>query len=403
MIRQAQRSDIRTLADLWARSFSGQLTVEQRVASLENGGVYGGIETAWLAEQAGRAVGAFRGYALSQQMHGATWPMMGLAAVAVDETARRRGVGRELCRHAVRIGRERGDVLSILYPFRPAFYEALGWGSVGALHAVRFRPEALRAGGGESVRRAGPADAVGVAAVYDRFAAETNGPIRRTQRVWRQHLDGDGVQVFVTGDDAVRGYVIVRFGRSHAPDEKPLYIRELLADDQRTYEELLGWVAAQRDAWRVVHYEAAPDEHFAHRLTEPRPPGFHMVRNGWAPVGRVLRGPMLRLLDVKAAFAKRLRWGPAAPMSFGLHVNDGIVTENDGAFVVDYDGSRATVRRGGAGPLLRLPVAVLAQIYAGELRVRDALMLGLAEQEGDAGAVDSLLQVDRCFRLLDEF
>lgn len=404
MIRAATRDDIRELAELWARAFPGLRTVEDRIAALETGGVYGGVETCWIAEDAGRTVGAFRGYRLRQHMHGATLGMMGLAAVAVDETYRRRGLGRRLCEVAIRAGRERGDVLSVLYPFRPAWYEALGWGSTGALHAFRFRPESLRsyepAG---AIRRATPADLDDVAAVYRRFAEAANGPIRRTRRIWDQQLSGDTVQVYVAGDTHATGYAVLRLGRTASPEDRPVYVRELVADDHRALEGLLGWICEQQDAWRVVHYDAAPDEHFAHRLHDPRTPGFSPHRHGWAPAARLVGGPMLRLLDVTQALQARLRWGPAAPLRFGIEVRDSIVPENDGEFVVEYDGGRATVTRGSARPLLRLPVSVLAQVYAGELRVADALMLGRATHDGDLAAVDSLFRTDRCFRLLDEF
>jgi predicted acetyltransferase len=407
MIRQARHSDISELAELWSRAFQGDRTVGQRAAQLEGGGLFGGIETAWVAERDGRTVGAYRGYALQQHMHGAVRGMLGLAAVAVDEAARRRGIGRALCEHALRMARDRGDVYSVLYPFRPAFYESLGWGLTGSMHTYRFRPEALRASGGSRVRRARPEDASAIEDCYRRFAESANGPIRRNSRIWRSHFEGDGVHVFVTGHAGngghVTGYVIVRFGRSSSPDEKPLYIRELVADDHASCEELLGWVASQQDAWRIVQYDAAPDERFAHRLRDPRPPGYHLIRNAWAPVARVLRGPMLRILDLTAAFESRRDWGPGAPMSFGLEVTDAQVPENDGSFVVEFDGGSATVRRGSVRPCVRLPVAVLSQIIAGELCVSDALMLGLAEADGDISTVDRLLRVERCFRLLDEF
>src|SRR5690606_11490533 len=168
-----------------------------RVRHLETGGVFGGVETAWLAERDGRPVGAFRAYALTQHLHGSTWPMMGLAAVAVDETARRRGIGRALCDHAIRVARERGDTLSMLYPFRPAFYQALGWGMCGELHQCRFRPESLiTAGRAADVRRAGPGDAAAIAACYDRVARESNGLIARTPRIWRSHLESEGVHTY---------------------------------------------------------------------------------------------------------------------------------------------------------------------------------------------------------------
>jgi predicted acetyltransferase len=403
-IRAAQQADIRDVAELWTRTFPGLRTVEQRMATLETGGVYGGLETVWVAEQSDRLVGAFRGYALTQHFHGAELPMLGLAAVAVDETRRRRGIGRRLCETAIRAGRERGDLVSMLYPFRPSWYEALGWGTVGALHAFRFRPESLRRyTEGGTVRRANAEDASALAAIYERFAAAANGPIRRTQRVWRQMLEGDGVCAFITGDARAAGYAIVRFGRSGSPDDRLMHVRELIADDHRVYEELLSWIAAQRDAWQMVLFDTSPDEQFEHRLHEPRPPGFAMHGHAWAPVARVVRGPMLRLLDVAGALRARVRWGPAAPLRFGLAVQDGIVPENQGEFVVEFDGQRVEVERGSARPLLRLPVAVLAQIYAGELRVQDALMLGRAEHEGDVGVIDGLFRTDRCFRLLDEF
>src|SRR5690606_39293364 len=100
---------------------------------VETGIPYGGIETAVVAEEHGRIIGAFRAYRMSEHLGGTTVPMLGLAAVATAPEARRRGVGRALCREAIRLGRERGDVVSVLFPARPAFYRALGWGLVGEL------------------------------------------------------------------------------------------------------------------------------------------------------------------------------------------------------------------------------------------------------------------------------
>ena len=159
MIRHAEHSDIRALASLWARSFPGERSVEERVRHLETGGVFGGIESAWLEERDGRMAGAFRAYALTQHMHGTPYRMMGLAAVAVDETARRRGIARDLCMHAIRVARDRGDVLSMLYPFRPSFYHGLGWALTGEMHTYRFRPESLGEVGRAMERGGGGVDA----------------------------------------------------------------------------------------------------------------------------------------------------------------------------------------------------------------------------------------------------
>lgn len=403
MIRRAQRDDIQALAALWARSFPGERTLEQRIRQLETGGVFGGIEATWIAEVGDRMAGAFRAYALTQHLHGCAYPMMGLGAVAVDETVRRRGIGRQLCVEAIRVGRQRGDVLSVLYPFRPAFYQALGWAHVGELHAFRFRPESLLRTGTVDVLRAAADDTTALAACYARVAAATNGLIARTPRIWRQHLDGAAVHAYLTGAPRVEGYLIARFSRSRVPDERALYIHELVTETHHAYTGLLGWVAAQRDAWRVILYDAAPDEHFEHRLADPRPPGFRSARYLWAPVYRSIRGPMLRVLDVPAAIERRARWGPVAPLRFGLEVVDDVVPENTGPFAIDFDGHRARVSRGTVRPALRTSATGFAQIFAGELQLADAIRLDLAEVTGDASSIGALFHADTCFRLLDEF
>jgi predicted acetyltransferase len=403
MIRRAERDDIQALAALWTRAFPGERSLEQRIRQLETGGVFGGIEATWLAEMGGRMAGAFRAYSLTEHLHGCAYPMMGLGAVAVDETVRRRGIGRQLCIEAINIARDRGDVLSVLYPFRPAFYEALGWGHVGELHAFRFRPESLQRARADEVLRAGPDDTSAVAACYARVAAATNGLIARTPRIWRQHLEGDTTHAYLTGAPRVEGYLIARFSRGSVPDERSLYIDELVAETHEAYAALLGWIAAQRDAWRVILYDATPDEHFEHRLADPRPPGFRSARYLWAPVYRAIRGPMLRVLEVPAAVERRARWGPVAPLRFGLEVIDDVVPENTGPFVVDFDGRRANVTRGAARPALRTSARGFAQLFAGELQLTDAIRLDLAEVSGDASTIGALFRTDSCFRLLDEF
>ena len=405
MIRRAEHADIQQLAELWARAFPGERTVEQRVRHMETGGVFGGIESVWLAERDHRMVGAFRGYALTQHMHGTAFPMLGLAAVAVDETARRAGIGRELCVHAIHVGRERGDVLSVLYPFRPAFYYTLGWGYVGEMYSFRFRPESLIGRGDcAAVRRAGPDDFAAIATCYSQVARLSNGLITRSPRIWRSHIEGDGTHAYVTGSRGVSGYTIVRFGRASSPDDRPLHVREIVAADHEAYDALLAWLSSQRDSWRLIHYDAARDERFDLRLIDPRPPGFHAARYLWSPVARVIRGPMLRVLDVAAALEQRTTWPAVAPLRFTLAVDDEVVAENRGPFVIDFNGDRASVERSNAnGPALRCTAAAFAQIFAGELTVQDALNVGVAEADGNVAAVNALFRTERCFRLLDEF
>src|SRR5512134_2999722 len=117
----AAAEDIEGLAALWSQAFPARGPVE-RVRELREGMTYGSLADCWLARDGDRIVGALRAYRLSMHARGRSWPTLGLAAVAVAPDCRRRGLGRRMCVHALRIGRERGCVLAALYPFRTSFY-----------------------------------------------------------------------------------------------------------------------------------------------------------------------------------------------------------------------------------------------------------------------------------------
>lgn len=405
-IRPAQKKDIRPLAELWAHAFPGERTVEQRIRQLEAGGVYGGIETAWISGDGGHAQGAFRAYRLQQYLHGGIVPMMGLAAVAVAASARRRGLGAELCRTALRHARERGDVLSVLYPFRPSFYEALGWGLAGTMLSFRFLPESL------PVTHAAPdvielRDPVTVIApCYDRVAPRLNGMIDRTSRIWRQHLDWPDVHVYGTmrGGECV-AYAIVHHGAQPRAEDRQLTIRELIAIDDDAYARMLSWVALQREAWRIVQYEARPSERLDLRLVEPRTAGEPPVRALWAEVARAARGPMVRVVNVKLALESRQQWGThAVGCRFTLRIADRELPQNGGPFNVMVSDGRARVTDGDPfDTCIDVGAPAFAQIFAGEMSVSEAVRLGKARVTGDVSVLDALFEPRSEFVLLDEF
>jgi predicted acetyltransferase len=120
-VRNASHADIPAVAELWVHTFPGERGQAERMRDLETGGAFGGIESVEIAELDGELAGAMKLYRMAQFTGGARFPLMGLAAVGVAPWARRRGVAAGLCRHALRAARERGDVLSGLYPVRPDF------------------------------------------------------------------------------------------------------------------------------------------------------------------------------------------------------------------------------------------------------------------------------------------
>jgi predicted acetyltransferase len=405
-IRRADRSDIRRVAELWIHSFPGERTLAERMHMLETGGAWGGIETVHVVDDGRAVAGALKLQEMTQYFGGEGIPMMGLAAVAVSSAARRRGVGRSLCEYALRVAAERGDALSVLYPFRPEFYARFGWAMVGELRRYRFRPETLAIDIDGPVRLAGADDENGIRACYERYAHRSNGLVARGPRAWRQHLDAADTWAYVHDDDGITGYMLVRYGRSRSPERRPLVVRELVTDDDSAYRALLGWIPRQRDLWRRVQYDAWPEDRFDLLLSSPRPPTYVAARWLWNRTARVLQGPMFRILDVKSAFERRGRWGTDQPISFTLDVRDAHLQRNHGTFSVEWNGTETQVERiasANAGTHVALDIGTLGQLYAGEIRLSDAKRAHRAVIEGETMGVEAFFDAHSSFKLLDEF
>lgn len=450
-IRPAVAEDAREVAALWCEAFPGRRTVEQRVRMLESGGRYGGLETVLVMRSAeGALAGAAKLYRLEGHVAGVALPAMGLAAVAVAPAYRRHGLGARLCTHAIHTAADRGDAVSMLYPFRPDYYERLGWGLVGELHDYRFNTDALPTyREAHHVRvAADDADRDAIAACYARVAARSNGPISRDRRVWSYRLaaeelgvrplDADGglppdpkLRAVVFDDDGVTGYALLRHVTRRNGGERRLEVRELVAESERAYRGLLGHIADQGEAWPRARHFARPEERFGDRLRDPRPPGSSAVRSLYFPTARIVRGPMLRVLDVAAALRAR-SWfdahagrGPAATLR--ITVRDPQRPENEGPWAVRLDGAGgalveaaepATGSRGEAGghagmkgsekggrPAAELSTSAstFARMFAGDLAATDAARIGQAEIRGDSSLLDRAFATRERFWLLDEF
>lgn len=302
LLRPAEAADVPELARLWAQAFPRERSVAERIDDLEQGLTWGGLEDCWVAEgREGAIDGALRTYRMTVHTWGRTWPAMGLAGVAVATHARRAGLARQICEEALRRARDRGDVLSILYPFRTSFYGNLGYVLAGELHRYRFAPEALPLlPGWRNVRMAADAEVrEAVPEVYDRVARRSVGMLTRTSKAWAFLAAPDTWCPVHRGPDGeLDGYLVARAGRS-GPDAV-LRVRELVAEGPEAYRALLGWLSAQRDQWAGVVYDALPGEEFHRLLDHPRVPRSGRARSLWFHSARVLRGPMYRLLDPSA-------------------------------------------------------------------------------------------------------
>ncbi len=96
-----------------------------------------------VAELDGVAVADASAVPMRQNVRGAVYEMAGVAGVATLPQARRRGYARALVTEILGVMRDRGYVVSALYPFRPSFYGRFGYVGLPMTRTVTFSPSSV--------------------------------------------------------------------------------------------------------------------------------------------------------------------------------------------------------------------------------------------------------------------
>lgn len=385
--RPALPDEVEEVARLEMHSFPSATRGHQWWEEYLTNGPHGGLESLWVAQEAGRLVGACQLLWLRQWIGGVAMPVMGLASVAIAPTHRRRGLAGRMLVAGFEHARERGDVGSALYPFRASFYEGLGYGLAGEAHQYQLPPHLLPDDKAERLRVRmvdGPADEADMRTVYAAAAQRfQTGQLDRTERMWRATWGDEDRAAVVYRSEAgePEGYAIVRYRADLPITTRFLEVEERVWLTLGAQRGIYAWLSTMGDQWRELVYRAHPEEGFGDRISEPRLP--LLANPGWGlwfPSATLLRGPMFRILDVHDALSRRTLVGDAE-MTLRLDVEDGQIAENRGPWHVRLGGPTMEVepfcgQRVDAA--LRIPMDTLSRIFIGALAPWQALAGGLA-------------------------
>ena len=396
--RPAHPEELPQIARLVRHSFIGRSQTDAE--AMLGAGAHGGTEALWVGEEAGTIVAACHLLPLQQWIGGQLLPVMGLAAVAVAPTHRRRGVAGRLVTAGLRRARERGDLGSALYPFRVGFYEQLGYGLAGEAHQFRLPPAAFL----DAPERAGVrlvennADHQAVREVYSTWSRGQNGQLERTPRSWKEVWEGERAGVLYRGTvGQAEGYAIVRYRSDLPPAERFLEVEERAWLSPAGQRAIYAWLGSLGDQWREILYRAHPEEGFAERIAEPRlpigsAPGWQL----WFPAATLLRGPMFRLLDLRAWKDRPV--DPEEALTVHVRVIDKQLPENSGSWRLRMTNGAVEIEQGSGGSAdatCSLEISTLSRLFIGDLTPSAALAAGRIEID----APQLLPRLDRALRI----
>lgn len=245
-------------------------------------------------------------------------PTSGIAGVTVALEDRGRGALSPLFAAALDGARERGAVVSGLYPTAARIYRRFGYELVGDYRTVAVATADLSAvppPTGVRTRRGELADLPAVRAVYDSWAAAQNGPLSRRGVSFpttdAELLDDvDGISVAEDGDGRVVGYASWERGQ-HYDERGTIEVSDLLALSADGYRALLRTIGSFSSVAPRTKIDTSGEDVI--RLFLPG--------KAWETVGS---DPyMLAVIDVPGALSRRgYPWFLSARLGFRV-VGDG--------------------------------------------------------------------------------
>ncbi|HSL71422.1 MAG TPA: GNAT family N-acetyltransferase, partial [Longimicrobiales bacterium] len=344
----------------------------------------GGAETLFIGEEAGRLIAACQLHPLRQWLTGVSYPCAGVGTVAISPTHRKRGLAAELITAALRAARERGDLVSALYPFRVSFYRKLGYGDAGAALQYQIPPETLP----DSPERSRVAvldtdhERGEALRLYSRWICSQTGQIERTERMWTYSCTQSGRALvgYRARNDQLEGYALVTYCAGLPPSERYLEVNELVWTTTEARRGLYAWLASLGDQWRQLLIRALPSQNLGDWLREPRLPlGAAPLWGLWMPAATLLLGPMFRIVHLQAAWEQR-RVAPEPSLAVTLEITDQNLEENSGTWHLAFDHGRVSVAPNGqSNATIRMDISTLSRLLIGSLTTANGLAAGLLE------------------------
>jgi predicted acetyltransferase len=320
-----------------------------------------------------------------QYFGGRRVPMGGFSPVVTAPEHRGHGYGRLVTAAHFPVMRERGEVISGLYPAQTQLYRGNGF-EVAGVYAYRTFPTRslhhLRPTGAVRVRRGTAEDLPAIKDHYRSFAATQDGWLDRPDVWWDNILPADkiGSEQFlyvVDGDVAgggLAGYLRYRHGKAE-PHGYTIQVSELCTEDPEVALALWRMIGTSSTQAELVRASGPPEHPLLLLLPDQDLKTTDEIR--W----------MLRVIDAPGAVAAR-GFSPAVRAQVDLELADRPCDWNAGRWRLTVEDGEGRLEKGGDGDV-QLTINAFSALYSGYASATTLRQTGLLTG-GSAGDRDAL-------------
>jgi predicted acetyltransferase len=387
IIRQATGSDADHIAALLAKSFLEDTSIIR--VSIENNPRYS-LSNMFVIEDksiGGGVLGCLRITPFEVCSRGERMPMAGIAAVAVQPEARRRGIAEAIMEDALRKMYEMDFPISMLFPFKHRFYKKFGYAYVGNMAEYDVSPSDIQNLPERSkVRAFVKSDRAKVKKVLEEEIRRRGSftPLRNDS-FWDLVVFPKFKDAYVYDDGEVKGYAVMELYKEAAPapgafGEPVINIKELVGLEAAAHRGLWGFIGALGEQISRVRYLAQADYPLHLFLKEPRERNYRRLFFEYKSFSTTASGFMLRVINVPEALV-RLKHSLESPADFVLKINDGNLPRNSGTFNLHVHQGETAVSETRRQVQFEADIEIFSQIYSGFLKASEAVRYGFASAD----------------------
>ncbi len=339
-----------------------------------------GVENLRVIHQNEQIAGGLAIIPMSQWWGGVSVPMTGIAAVGIAPEYRGTGAAIALMQYTVKELYGLGVPISVLFPATQRLYRKAGYEQGGISCIWEIPAESIQVGKQPlPVKSVVPINLEVFHDLYQKQARLNNGYLNRNQFIWQdvnQPLEKQTLYAYIFGEaNQPQGYII--FSQHADKDGTILRIRDWVVLTTAAAQTFWSFIGNHRSQIDKVHWRSSPVDFLSLLLPEQTAKIKHISR--W----------MLRVIDVVKALEKR---GYPASIQTELHleVEDDLIAENNGKFILSVTNGRGEVTKGGKGEL-KLDIKGLAPLYTSLFTPQQLQIAG--KLQGTETSLDTATQI----------
>lgn len=327
-----------------------------------------GIDNFRILRQNSTVVGGLALLPMQQWWGGQRVPMTGIASVGIAPEHRGTGAAFVLMQETLRELYAADVPLSALYPATQRLYRKVGYEQAGSYTKWSISAAAI-----QIIDRTLPLHPIvpinfeAFHNLQQRYAQHHNGHLDRHAAIWQDLLSPEAnVSMYGYGigsTEQPEGYVIL--SQQRLQDKSVLYVHDRAILSAQAGRSLWSFLADHRSQVDEIQWRGAIIDPLM--LLLPEQPAKLKTTMQW----------LLRIIHVPSALEKR---GYPKPLNTELHlaVQDDILPENSGNFILSVSNGTGKVTSGGTGDLA-IGIRGLATLYSGFFTPRQLHLAGFLE------------------------